>query len=112
MTRHAHTHGISALEHNHLLVCSVKDSLSWSHISTRTTDRNYLNSFYQSVQKQRREGKKEKKPEKPRTLIAIFLTLHANVKTRMVVTKLFTLHTNVIKSQLRVLCLRILWKEI
>ena len=111
MTRHAHTHGISALEHNHLLVCSVKDSLSWSHISTRTTDRNYLNSFYQSVQNQRWEGKKGKKKEKPRTSIAILFALHANVKTRMVITKLFALHTNAIKSQLRVLCLRICGKK-
>ena len=111
MTRHAHTHEISTLRHNYLLRCTVKDSLSWSHIPTRTTDGKYLNSFYQSVQKQRQEGIKEKKQEKSRVSIAILFSLHVNVKTRMVITKLFALHTNAIKLQLRVLCLRILWNK-
>ena len=36
--RHAYTHKISGGRHNNLLVCPMKDSRSWSHMSTRTTE--------------------------------------------------------------------------
>ena len=38
----------------------MKDSRPWSHMSTRTTDGNYLKSISHSVQKKPREEKVEK----------------------------------------------------
>ena len=42
MTSYASTHEISGRRPNNLLVCPVKESQSWSHMSTRTGDGNYL----------------------------------------------------------------------
>ena len=39
----------------------MKDSRTWSHMSTRTTDANYLKYSCQSVPKQQQEGKGEEK---------------------------------------------------
>ena len=60
MACHALTHEISGHIHNSLLVWPMKDSQSWSHVSTRTTDGNYLRKFCQSIHKKRREGNEEK----------------------------------------------------
>ena len=61
MACHTLTHEISGVIHNSLLVWPKKDSQSWSHMSTRTTDGNYLKKFCQSVHKKRREGNRKKK---------------------------------------------------
>ena len=59
MACHAHTHEISGLRHNDLLVFPMKVVGFWSHMSTLITDGNCIKNFCQSVQKQRREGKGE-----------------------------------------------------
>ena len=61
MACHAHTYKISGQRHNNLSVCPMKDSRSWSHMSTKTTNGTYLKNFCQSFQKQRWEEGKEKK---------------------------------------------------
>ena len=52
MEFHSHSHEFSRRRHNNLLVCPMKDSRSWSHMSTRATAGNNLKIFCQSVQKQ------------------------------------------------------------
>ena len=54
MACHAHTPEISERRNNNLPECPMKDSRSWSHMSTRTADGNYLKKL---LHKQRREGK-------------------------------------------------------
>ena len=54
---YSHTHKISGTRHNDLPVSSMKDSRSWSHMSTRTAEGTYLKNFCRSVQKQRLEEK-------------------------------------------------------
>ena len=61
MACNARTHEISGRRHHNLLVCPMKDSWSWLHMSTRTTDTTYLKNFCQSIQKQYQEEGKEKK---------------------------------------------------
>ena len=72
----AHTYEISGRGHNDLLMCPMKDSRPWSHMSTRTTDGTYLKTFCQSVQ----NGAKIKEKKK-----------------RMTIAKRFALHKNEIK---------------
>ena len=61
MECHAHIHENSGRGHNNLPVCPMKDSRSWSHMSTRTTNGTYLkNLFCQSVEKKCLEKGKEK----------------------------------------------------
>ena len=55
MLCHAHKHEISGRRQKHLHVCSINDSPSWSHMSTRTTDGTYLKETCQSVQKEHQE---------------------------------------------------------
>ena len=54
---------ISGRRHNDLPICPMNDSWSWSHMSTRTTDGNYLKDFCQSVQKKATWRKRRKKLE-------------------------------------------------
>ena len=75
MACHAATHKISGCRQHILLVCPLKVSQSWSHMSTRTTNGNYLKDFCQSVEKQQREGKNE---EENIAAIAKLFALHAS----------------------------------
>ena len=59
MACHAHTHKIFRLRHNNLPVFPMKGVGYWSHMSTLTTDENYIKNFCHSFRKQRREGKEE-----------------------------------------------------
>ena len=75
MKCHGNIHEISGLRHSNIPVCPMKDSRSWSHISTRTIGGSYLKNFCQSIQKQRQDGKG--KEEKATTIITTTTTTTA-----------------------------------
>ena len=56
MASHAYTHKISGSRHDNLRACSMKGIQYWAHMSTLTTDGNYIKNFFQSFHKQRGEG--------------------------------------------------------
>ena len=59
MACHAHTYEISGRRQNNLPVCPTKDSRSWSHMSTRTTDGDLLKKpFARSSKNSARINKK------------------------------------------------------
>ena len=61
MISRAHPQKISGDRQINLLLCPMKGFRYWPRMSTTTTDGNYIKNFCQSVQKQRREGKREEK---------------------------------------------------
>ena len=61
MPCHAHKHKISGRRQNNLRVCSINDSRSWSHMSTRTTDGTYLKEAFASSSKKSTRNKEKKK---------------------------------------------------
>ena len=78
MAYHVHKHTNFQDVDTNSPVCPMMDSRSWSYMSTRTTNRNYLKNFCQSVQKKRREGKgKEKKEKKLEWQLQSFLRLQS-----------------------------------
>ena len=79
MVCHARTYEISGNRHNNLLVCPLKDSRSWPHMSIRTTDGTYLKKIL-SV--------------RPKTALGV-----RKRKKRMAIAKHFALHENAIKKQ-------------
>ena len=52
MTCHAHTHQLSGRWHNNLPVNPVENFRYWSHMSTITSDRNYIINFCHFIRKQ------------------------------------------------------------
>ena len=58
-------------------VCPIMDSRTWSHMSTRNTDKNHLKSF---ASLSRNSDEKEKEKKKTRMTIAKLFPFHANVK--------------------------------
>ena len=60
MACHAHAHETSRRRHKNLPVCPLKDIRFWSHMSRRTTDRNYFKPFA-SPYRNNDEKEKEKK---------------------------------------------------
>ena len=60
MACHAHAHETSRRRHKNLPVCPLKDIRFWSHMSRRTTDRNYFKTFA-SPYRNNDEKEKEKK---------------------------------------------------
>ena len=68
-------HGTPCSHKPNFRTLKMKDSRPWSHMSTRTTGGNNLKNFCQSVQKEQREGEKEKK-----TTIVLY-ALHSNPKS-------------------------------
>ena len=55
MACNANTRQISGRGHNNIPVCPMKDSRSWSDMSTRAIDGTYLKNFCQTVKKQCQE---------------------------------------------------------
>ena len=60
MACHAHTYEISGGRKNSLLVCPMRDSRSWLHVTTKTTDKTFLKKVCPSPSKNS-AGNKEKK---------------------------------------------------
>ena len=52
MAWHTLSHKLLGYRHNNFPVCSMKDFQSWSHMSTTTTDGNFIKTFKQGWQLQ------------------------------------------------------------
>ena len=78
MAFHAQAYKILGLRHNNQPKCPMKDIWYWSHMSTLTTDRNYIKNVCQTAQKQRWDWKRRRRKKIRMTIVKRF-ALHANV---------------------------------